>query len=155
MNIICVIGQNRKANKAVETGLSNFGYTKAVKYTTEQQEDNKGIKHVSKEEFKSLIDNNVLMEYTEENGEYYGTPHPIGVSNYVATVGYDGYRHIKEIYKDQVTGVYVDMENNMLKDTENKNIYGDVEVTVDGTSNIDKIVIEVLRYISKKGRGLE
>lgn len=174
MNIICIMGKSGTGKSQLEKALCGFGYTRGISYTTKKpgvgEVNNVDYHFVTKEEFKRLIEKNIVMEYTVYAGEYYGTPHPIGVTNYVVVVEPHGYEAIKAIYKNQVTGVYIDTPEQEIKrrvaergrddidtihqrEEEDSKLFNgiknNVEITLDGTESTDKMVVNILKYISE------
>lgn len=175
MKIICLIGPSGSGKTTIENKLVSLGYTKIVSYTTRKPRDNEidGIDYnfVTKEQFRELLSNNILMECTKYNGNMYGAPKPVGSINYVIVVEKDGLRKIKEIYKDQAIGVYLDVPKEVLNarldkrgdlsDEERKlrydidsvmhsNIDSSIDLVINGNQSVDNCVADILRFIKDK-----
>ena len=163
MKIICILGKSGSGKSSVEKKLESIGYKRIISYTTRKprgnEKDGKEYHFVSREEFE---------QYAEYAGNYYGAPGPVGSINNVIVVESDGYKKFKEIYGDQVTGVYIDVSDEVAdqrkgfrhdtSETEAKkrrevdhskfeDVKSLVDIVVDGTENLDDIVIKILKHI--------
>lgn len=172
MRIICILGKSGSGKSTIEKKLESIGYNRIISYTTRKprsgEVNGREYHFVTEEGFKQLIKKDILMEHAIYSGNYYGAPRPVGSINNVIVVETDGFKKIKEIYGDQVTGVYIDVsdelanqrrgirsdtsniESNRRKndDTEKfNNIENIVDLVVDGSKAPDDIVIDILRKV--------
>lgn len=174
MRIICILGKSGSGKSTIEKKLEILGYNRIISYTTRKprgkEVSGKEYHFVNTEQFKSLIEKNILMEYAEYAGNMYGAPRPVGSINNVIVVESDGYRKIKQLYSEQAIGIYVDVSDELAD--ERKGIRHDtsdtdavkrrksdnekfmavkeeVDLVVDGTKNPEDIVIEILQYIKR------
>lgn len=165
MKIICLMGRSGANKSDVEIALEKFGYTRVISYTTRKIKDNEinGVHYhfVSKDDFVSLVKKGIIIEYTEYDGDYYGSPRPIGSSKNVVVVEPDGYKAIHNIYGDkQVVGVYIDTESHSetsdeirlknIDDEKFKDISDIVDLVVDGKAGTNTTVAKILAYIKTR-----
>ena len=113
MRIVALIGASGSGKSTVEAEIERLGYKRIISYTTREmrpgEENNVDYHFVSKEQFQSLIDNNVLLEHTEYNGNMYGAPKPVGAQRYVVVVEENGLDAFKSRYGSQVFSVLLDV----------------------------------------------
>lgn len=170
MKIICILGRSGSGKSSIERKLESIGYNRLISYTTRgpRGQERNGVDYhfVTREEFESLIENDILMEYAEYNGNYYGSPKPVGSINNVIVVEARGYEKIKQLYGEQAVGVYVDTPMNVIDkrikdrgDTDSaiaksrklednrvfSSIKDKVDIVVDGTKPVDISVIQILK----------
>ena len=113
MLVICIMGGSKSGKSTVEKALTGLGFKPSVSYTTRgintggHTGEVNGIDYnfVTREQFKQLIDKNMLIEHAEIYGNLYGTPKFYGSTRYVAVVEIEGFRAIRDLYKGQVIGV--------------------------------------------------
>lgn len=177
MIIICLMGRSGSGKSLIEDKIAKLGYNRSISYTTKEQgvgEVNGEHYHfVSKEDFFKLVDKNIIMEYAEYAGNFYGSPHPIGTINNVLVVEPNGYESIKKIYGRQVVGVYIDVpaevaderatnrnrtdEEDMKKRKSDDDIIfneikDNVDLIVDGTKEVDCVVADIFKYVAENRR---
>lgn len=175
MRIICILGRSASGKSAIESRLASLGYNKIITYTSRKprgkEQNGKEYHFVSEEDFKRLIDKGILMEYSIYNGNYYGSPRPIGSINNVIVVDTEGYLKIKELYGKQAIGVYVDTPNDVIHDRVKlrgdtseedmhkreleddrifKGVKDKVDLILDGTQPVDISVIKILNFVREK-----
>lgn len=167
MRIVCILGRSGTGKFDVEKNLEKLGFHRIVSYTTRAKRDGEidgeHYNFISKQEFERLISLNAFMEYAEYNGEYYGAPKPIGHLNNIIVVESDGYKQIKELLGEQVTGVYIhtdrDSGSRFLDDTdtdrqkrklEDDNKFNDildkVDLIIDNDTDISTQTATILNY---------
>lgn len=173
MKIICLMGRSGSGKSSVEKVLEKLGYNRLVSYTTRKPRE--GEKHgreyyfVTEDEFKGLIEKEIIMEWATYNDNYYGSPHPIGADRHVVVMEPEGYRTIKSRYGTQVVGVYIDVPTEIaaerayrrengksLEDIERRKAADDakfegieteVELVVDGLNDTETIAANILKYM--------
>jgi len=175
MRIVCLMGKSGCGKSSIENRLEKLGYNRIVSYTTrnirEGEQNDREYHFVSKDQFKHLIEKDILMEYAEYAGNYYGAPRPIGSINNVIVVESDGFRSIKQIYGKQAIGVYIDVSNEIAEKRRNKRskldktdtdkrksddekkfskIKDEADIVIDGSKSLDDILIELLQKIKEK-----
>ena len=171
MTLICVLGHSGSGKSAVEKGLEEVGFNRIISYTTREprgrEENGVDYNFVSREDFLSLLDKGILMEHAEYRGNLYGAPKPVGGLNHVIVVEAKGYETIREMYGDQVIGVYIDVDEETIRnriinrsDTsieeanirveEDKNVFANikdkVDIIVDGRKPINTIIQTILEF---------
>ena len=115
MKFICIMGRAGSGKSTVEHALEQMGFTRSISYTSREPQfrDGKQEKHgneymfVSRDKFMELVDKGQIIEYEEYSGNLYGTPRPFGSTHYVAVVCVGGFKALKQLYGEQVTGVYL------------------------------------------------
>lgn len=115
MKFVCIMGRSNSGKSTVEKTLEQMGFKRSISYTTKEPQVRDGVKEkngdayrfVTREKFMSLVDSGKIIEYTEYNGNLYGTPRPYGAKRYVAVVEINGYKKLKELYGEQVVGFYL------------------------------------------------
>lgn len=123
MQIICIMGGSKSGKSTVEKYLSKLGYTPSVSYTTRKintgghkdEVNGKDYNFVTREQFNELVRKDIIIEHEELYGNMYGTPRLIGSTKYVAVVGLNGYKALRNIYKGQVLGVMLTTDLETLK----------------------------------------
>ena len=172
MRIICLLGKSGSGKSTVEAGLEKLGYHRIISYTTRQirGKEQNGIDYyyVDKKQYQKIINNDMLMEHAEYNGNFYGAPRPVGSINNVIVVETSGFESIKRIYGDQAIGVYIDTPDDVIAQRLNKRndtseseasnrkiederkfnaIKNKVDLVVNGNQSVDNIIIEILKYV--------
>ena len=71
------------------------------------EENGNEYNFVSEEKFMSLVEKGKIIEYERYGNNLYGTPRPFGSKRYVAVVCIGGYKALKELYGEQILGVYI------------------------------------------------
>lgn len=115
--IIVLVGESGSGKTSIEKKLWDLNYKKVISYTTRNIRKNELDKidynFISMQQFLNMIDNNELIEYTNCYNNYYG----IGIdsfditnNDYVCTVDLNGYLKLKSKYKNNVVGIYVDVD---------------------------------------------
>lgn len=114
MRIVALIGTSGSGKSTVEAEIEKLGYKRIISYTTREmrhgEANNVDYHFVSKEQFQSLIDNNVLLEHTEYNGNMYGAPKPVGAQRFVVVVEENGLDAFKSRYGSQVFSAMLDVD---------------------------------------------
>jgi guanylate kinase len=175
------MGGTKSGKSTVEKALSSLGFKASVSYTTRgintagHKGEINGVDYnfVTKEQFKQLISKNMLIEYTEVYGNYYGTPKFYGSTRYVAVVELEGYRAIKNLYKGQVLGVLLTADKATVEerskicsddfknsDEKRKRLEKDeamvaemekeADLIIDSTIGVNQITIEILKEVQKR-----
>lgn len=180
MKIVCLLGRSGAGKTLISNELEKLKYKKMVSYTTrlprEGEVHGKDYYFITKEVFDNLIKKNIIIEWSEYNGNYYGLSHPVGSTHYVAVVELRGFKRLKEIYGNQVIGIYIDVpkkvaiqrslnrlgENKTQEEIDEiyrraevddfvfKDVKKEVDLVVDGTRDIKDILIDILKFISNK-----
>lgn len=122
MLVVCIMGGSKAGKSTVEKALKNLGFKPSVSYTTRgintggHSGEVNGVDYnfITREQFKKLIDKNMLIEHVEIYGNLYGTPKFYGSTRYVAVVELEGYRAIRDLYKGQVLGVLLTADANTI-----------------------------------------
>lgn len=123
MQIVCIMGGSKCGKSTVEKNLVKLGFTPSISYTTreinteghKEEVNGKDYHFVTRDQFNTLVEKDVIIEYEEIYGHLYGTPRLIGSSRYVAVVGLNGYRALRDMYKGQVLGVLLTADIETLK----------------------------------------
>lgn len=120
MQIICIMGRSGSGKSTIEKLFENIGYTRVISYTTREmrsgEENHVNYHFINREQFQSLIDNGHLIEWAEYNGNLYGLPKPVGSNKYVVVTETDGFKQLKQLYGDQVFGVYLDVPYEVIEE---------------------------------------
>ena len=118
MSLTILMGRSGSGKSTIETLLHKKGLKKLVSYTTRKpqvrngklEEDGIDYSFISREQFIELLNSDKLLEYTEYNGNLYGTPlldeADVYSNNYIAVLDYNGYRQLKNLYDDLIIGIY-------------------------------------------------
>lgn len=175
MRIICILGYSGSGKSTVEHRLEQIGYNRIISYTTRKmrgnEQDGREYHFVTPKQFQSLIDKDILMEYAEYNGNYYGAPRPVGSINNVIVVESDGYKKIKQLYGKQAIGVYMEVPTDILLERlNNRNDTSDIDIinraledrkkfdtikeqvdlVLDGRNPVDISILNILNYIRSR-----
>lgn len=121
-------GSTTREKRKIETGRMNF---------------------ISKEEFESLIENNILIEYCVYNGNYYGVSKNEfeKLKNYhiIFNVGYSSAKEIKKIYQSTIMIYLMPPTKEELKkrlgDRDIERYYLGIEETLTNAFNYDYLLL--------------
>lgn len=120
MVIVVLMGRSGCGKSTNEKLLEELGYSRIISYTTRPmragEENHREYHFVSREEFENLVKNDMLVEWAEYNGNYYGAPKPVGSDKYVAVLETDGFKQFKDMYGCQVFGVYLKTSNEAISE---------------------------------------
>lgn len=174
MKIICIMGISNSGKSTVENTLEKMGFKRSISYTTRKPEvrsgrlEKNGISYffVSKERFKELVDKKHIIEYEEYNGNLYGTPKLHGASSFVTSTGLKGYRALKNMYKGQVLGVYLDCSEDKARERDGvtidesrieedrriiKGMAEEADIVIDSNKDLNRMLADILQALSEKG----
>lgn len=118
MKYVCIMGRSNSGKKTVLKTLKSIGFEHNISYTTREprvingktEQNGEYYKFVTEEQFMNLVKNDKIVEYTRYKGALYGTKRPYGAKKFVSLIELNGYRKLKEIYKKQIIGVYLDCD---------------------------------------------
>ena len=178
MNIVCIMGRSASGKSLVEKTLEGMGYTRSISYTTREpqvrngklEENGKDYRFVTEDKFMKLVESGKIIEFERYNGNLYGTPRPFGVKRLVAVVCLGGYRALKELYGEQVTGIYLkvdeavaehrgdkrDLNNNNISDRKEQDgkltaeMENTADVIIDANQDINRVIYDIIKAIRLK-----
>jgi guanylate kinase len=115
MKFICIMGKKNAGKSTVEAYLEKIGFKRSISYTTREpevrngrlEEDKVDYNFVTERKFMDLVHQGKIIEYERYGKNLYGTPVPYGSQRFVAVVCLGGYRALKEIFGEQIVGVYL------------------------------------------------
>lgn len=115
MKFICIMGRSNSGKSTIEKKLEQLGFKRSISYTSKEPQIRNGeiekngdtYRFVSRDRFMELVNKGKIIEYAEYNGNLYGTPRPSGAKKYVAVVEINGFKALKELFGDQVIGIYL------------------------------------------------
>lgn len=175
MRLICIMGGSKVGKSTLEKRLEKLGFKRSISYTTREinscghsnEENGREYHFINRDQFMELVDKGIIIEHEEYCGNLYGTPRLVGATDYVAVVAISGYKALKEMYKNQVVGVLLKVDEETLKqryratglldDNElEKRIAKDfkmveeieevADIVLDGSLNINTIAANVIDY---------
>ena len=174
MVIIALLGRSGGGKSTVEKQLEKMGYFRIISYTDRQmrlgEENHREYHFVTEEDFDSLIENDMLVEYATYNNHRYGSPRVMGHDKYVIVVETVGFEALKALYGDQVIGVFIDTPLDVIherlikrgdtpKEVESERLLEDnkkfehikeiVDLTVHGELTTIDIVAQILGYVKR------
>lgn len=171
MRIVCILGKTCAGKTTLERTLEQVGFKRLISYTTKNPRagelDGVDYRFVTHDQFQELMKNDLLVEWAQHCGKYYGSPIPVGSELFVAVVNPEGYRQFKEIYKNQVVGVYLnvteedakarneqttekrlDMERRLLEEKEQfRGIENKVDIVLKAGHHVNVQVASILKHI--------
>ena len=166
MRIVCLIGTSNLVKTSVENALEQMDFKRSISYTTSKtDESGDDYIFVSREKFNELVNAGQIIEHKEYNGNLYGTPRLFGAKRYVAIVGVSGYKALKELYSEQVLGVYLKCNTDIVEqmnsqiDTaseivKNKQNFDEMESTadviIDCNNDLNRIIADILRELQDR-----
>ena len=168
MRIVCLIGASNSVKKHVEESLEQMGFKRSTPYTTHKakfEESEDDYIFVSRGKFNELVDAGQIIEHNEYNGDMYGTPRLFGAKRYVAVVGVSGYKALKELYGEQVLGVYlkcnagiseqigsqIDVASELVKNKQNiDEMERTADVIIDCNTDLNKIIADILKELQDR-----
>lgn len=123
MIIVAIIGKSGSSKYEIESIFEKAGFNRIISYTTRDikigEEQGKNYHFITEEQFDKLIERDILVEYTTYNNKRYGAPKPVGFEKYVIVVETTGYEKLKQLYSNQVYGVYVETSENKSEQSNN------------------------------------
>ena len=178
MIFICIMGRTGSGKSEVERTLEQLGFKRSISYTSRKPEIRNGIqettgneyKFVSREKFMQLVESGHIIEYEEYSGNLYGTPRPVGAKKYVSVVCVGGLKALREIYEDQVLGIYLKINKNdafiraQLRDNSSNNstkreeednrlekqMEIEADLIINSNQDTNLIVAEILKAVRNK-----
>lgn len=178
MKFVCIMGRSNSGKSTVEKTLEQMGFKRSISYTTKEPQVRDGVKEkngdvyrfVSRDKFMSLVESGKIIEYTEYNGNLYGTPRPYGSKRYVAVVELNGYKKLKEIYGEQVTGFYLKCDEDIAIKRAIKRDSSDelikkrhksdeamldemeelADIIIDSNQDLNKMIADILKYLREE-----
>ena len=119
MILVAILGKSGSGKSTLEAALEKVGYNRMISYTTrdmrEGEQNHREYHFINREQFQKLVDNGVIIEYAEYNGNLYGSARPIGTSKNVIVVEPDGLHKLKELYGNQVISIYMDIPDDEIE----------------------------------------
>lgn len=175
MRLICIMGGSKVGKSTLEKRLEKLGFKRSISYTTRKinscghvnEKNGREYHFVNRDQFMELVNKGIIIEYEEYCGNLYGTPRLIGATDYVAVVAVSGYKALKEMYKNQVVGVLLKVDEDTLRNRYvNTGLTDEVElekriskdfkmveeiepiadIVIDGSLNINTIAANVIDY---------
>lgn len=181
MQLICIMGGSKSGKSFVENKLKQLGFKPSISYTTREinthghsgEVDGIDYHFVTREQFQSLVENKQLLEYEEIYGNMYGTPRLYGSTRYVAVVGLEGFKALRDTYKGQVLGVLLTANKETIKERskicsdnfenskEAKERFSkdekmvlemakEADLIIDSTIGVDNIIAKILKELKHK-----
>lgn len=179
MRLICIMGGSKVGKSTLEKRLEKLGFKRSISYTTRgintcghtNEENGREYHFVNKEQFMELVNKGIIIENEEYCGNLYGTPRLMGATDYVAVVAVSGYKALKEMYKNQVVGVLLKVDEETLKQryiatglTDEEELEDRIskdfkmieeieevaDIVLDGSLNINTIAASVIDYTRNK-----
>ena len=171
MRIVCLIGTSNSVKASVEKALEQMDFKRSISYTTSKtDESGDDYIFVSREKFNELVNAGQIIEHKEYNGNLYGTPRLFGAKRYVAIVGISGYKALKELYCEQVLGVYlkcntdiveqmnsqIDTASEIVKNKQNfdplllAEMESTADVIIDCNNDLNRIIADILRELQDR-----
>lgn len=178
MKFVCIMGRGNSGKSTVEKTLEQMGFKRSISYTTKEPQIRDGVKEkngdayrfVSRDKFMSLVESGKIIEYAEYNGNLYGTPRPYGSKRYVAVVELNGYKKLKEIYGEQVTGFYLKCDEDIAIKRAIKRDSSDelikkrhksdeamleemeelADIIIDSNQDLNKMIADILKYLREE-----
>lgn len=173
MHIVITGASGSGKSSIIHHLIDNYGIPLSVSYTTRDMRsgevDGKDYHFITKDKFKSMIDNDELVEYTVFNNNYYGTGR-ITNRRMVFDLEYEGVLYFKKTNKD-FKYIFIDVEKSKLKsrlinrgthglDLENRmNIYDKFEdlkknvvfdLYVDNNGSLESSIEKVTEFLKNK-----
>lgn len=167
MKFICIMGRSNSGKTTVEKTLEQMGFKRSISYTTReprinesiQEQDGVDYKFVTEDKFMALVDKGKIIEYERHNDNLYGTPRPFGAKRYVAVVCLGGYRALRNIYGEQVFGVYLKCDEDTAmsrgethEDNENilKCMEDEADIVINSNQDLNKMLADILKAFRDK-----
>ena len=178
MIVIALMGVSFSGKSTIEKVLEKLGFKRSISYSSSKinthghKDEVNGVDYnfVTREQFMSLVDKGIIIEYEENYGNLYGTPRLFGSTSYVAVVCVGGFKALKELYGNQVLGVYLRVDKDTLeertkiRDNEFKNtddykkraekdkelleiMEKEADIIIDASDNINNTVANILEAV--------
>ena len=169
MRIVCLIGTSNSVKRHVEKALEQMGFKRSTQYTTHKAQFIDSKLEESEDDYifvsRGKFNAGQIIEHNEYNGDLYGTPRLFGAKRYVAVVGVSGYKALKEIYGEQVLGVYlkgnagiseqigsqIDVASELVKNKQNiDRMERTADVVIDCNTDLNKIIADILKELQDR-----
>ncbi|QEK39709.1 guanylate kinase [Candidatus Sneabacter namystus] len=174
------VGKSTIARHMVQKFPKSFSLSVShtTRFVREKERDGQDYFFVTKDEFISMINNNSFAEYTEYDGNFYGTTKSFlekrikSGTNVVLDLDYNGVKSLKKLYKDNTVAIHcsppsfdilkqrLESRGDNKEDTERRLFIAkqslqnqelvDLEVINDDLSDCVKEVIQFLRSLKIK-----
>lgn len=181
MKFICIMGRSNSGKSTVESYLEKMGFKRSISYTTREpqvrngklEEDGVEYRFVTEEKFMKLVENGKIIEYERYGNNLYGTPRPFGSKRFVAVVCIGGYKALKELYGDQVIGVYLECDSDVAfsrsytRDNNNNNnlakarkdidsalldeMKSSADIVIDSNQELNRVLADILKAVQNIG----
>lgn len=175
MKFVCIMGRSNSGKSTVEKTLEQMGFKRSISYTSREPQVRNGVMEengneynfVSEEKFMSLVEKGKIIEYERYGNNLYGTPRPFGSKRYVAVVCIGGYKALKELYGEQILGVYIkcdedvalsrgqdrDGSTTLAKQRKHedeallKQMEEEADIIIDGNQDLNKMLADILKAL--------
>lgn len=179
MKIVCIMGRSNSGKSTVEKYLEQMGFKRSISYTTREpqvrngklEEDGVEYKFVTEEKFMQLVEKGKIIEHERYGNNLYGTPRPFGSTRYVSVVCIGGYKALKELYGNQVMGVYLKCNDDVAllrgeqrdksaelvkkRQSEDKAVLEEMEKTadivIDSNQELNRMLADILKALKNIG----
>lgn len=169
------MGMSNSGKTSVEKTLEQMGFKRSISYTTRKPQvrngklEKNGVEYrfVSVEKFNQLVHDDKIIEHELYNGNLYGTPRPYGADRFVAVVCVGGFKALKQIYGEQVLGVYLKCSTNIaeqrgsqrdgsselfrnrknIDDSLLKEMEESADVVIDSDQDLNKVIADILKIL--------
>lgn len=150
MKIVVIMGRTSSGKSTVEKELEQIGFKRSISYTTrkpsikngKQEEQGVDYHFVSEDKFMQLVENGAIIEYERYKGNLYGTPRPFGSKRFVVVLCIKGYKAMKEIFGDQVLGIYLKC-NSDVAESRAVERDGDTRLVSSRKEDDEKLILEM------------
>lgn len=120
MKKIWIIGAGASGKDHLRKRFENKGYSFGINYTTRPKRDNEthGIDYyfISEKNFKFLINNNKLIEYTIHNNWYYGLGYEEFETKDVFIISLKSYLKYSDEIRNKVFKIFIDIDKEIRKE---------------------------------------
>ena len=161
--MIVLIGESASGKSTVERTLcEKYGWNRIISYTTrpkrEGEVDGIDYHYISKDIFLKLKNDGFFAEFTMYRDWYYGTAKEDCKSDRIIVANPHGFRQLKKIFKDDVCGIYLALEERerlirMLRRGDDilecfrrvisdQGVFQNIEDDCDFTINCNKLTVE-------------
>ncbi len=116
---IFIVGSGGSGKDYLRNKFERKGYSFGVHYTTRPKRNNEveGVDYffISDEEFKKLISENILIEYTEHNNWYYGLSYEEFNNKDLFIISLKSYLKYSKEIKESIFKVFLDIDESVRR----------------------------------------
>lgn len=119
-NKIFICGGGGSGKDYLRSKFESKGYRFGIHYTTrpkrDGEEEGKDYFYITRNDFEHLIDSNLLIEYSEHNGWYYGLTYDEFNNKDLFIISLKSYLNYSDDIKDKIFKIFLDIKEDVRRE---------------------------------------